>query len=183
MTALPSSHSSRRAQGHFLRGVGSENRNPPCGKILAASLFASRPHGASGGRKCLRGCAEVLTACQATVRKHEDGARCDSWWRDPMLLHEPRERPCENEMSSISAVAAEWQPGSSLAQKNSDSFHSFHEHGLLCRKADFIPRDGVSFLFVFPNPGWMMIEVTALTNILLQIFTWHLSQSWTLSEL
>lgn len=83
-----------------------------------------------------------------------------------MLLHEPRKRPSENEMSAISAVAAERQPGSSLAQKNSDSFHSFHEHALLSRKADFIPRDGGNFLFVFLNPGWMMIELTALINIL-----------------
>lgn len=52
--------------------------------------FAALPQGLTPlprGRKCLHSCPAALTACQASVRKYEDGARCDSRWRDPVLLH------------------------------------------------------------------------------------------------
>lgn len=72
-------------------GVKTEIRS-----VGKSSLPASSPQGLAvlrGGRKCLRGCAEVLTACQVTVRKHEDGARCDSRWRDPRAAARAAQTP------------------------------------------------------------------------------------------
>lgn len=117
------SHSSQQAQGHFLHGFGSENKNRRCGKVLAAGLKASRRFHGEG------------SACIAALRRWRHARQaCESMRTKPGVTAggvtpccrtEPRKRPGEeNKRSSISSVATKRLTGSLLAQTTCDSFNS-----------------------------------------------------------